>query len=292
MMGTQEYNGLFERVSLRKAVIGFLCAAGLSILFAVVYAFTSSNATLKNSLEFSLDNMPLSLFTSLFVHNHDVHVRDNTFFMLTLGTLFFYYRGAGKGIVYFILFGVTGHLLEIVFAVPVSILFRFYMDGIKGHDLSSIGFWILSPSGAGSSGSLAGMVAIDSHELFQSLKQSFDDFLEKNDTGSKLEYITTPSNMLRHLIPFLITIIPLLERTYSDLSAFFKFLWSHFRVLEPDIITGTIAILAEVFQDTTGNKYLAHFFGMVAGFLVLSVETPRSIHKRMINKIRSLFTKN
>ncbi len=256
------------------------------MIFVFTYLFTSSDSVLKDSLKFSLQTLPLSLITSLFVHNHDAHIRQNILMMLILGSLFFYYRGVKKGFVYYLFFGIISHLLEIVFSIPLNFLLRFHLEWVLGHDISKIkSFFLFPPSGAGASGALMGMMVIDSFELFQPLKRSFNEFRQQNESESILNYFTL-DNMIRYVIPFSITIIPIiLERIIADCSRFYTIVSVNF-FLENNWLTGVNLSLVKIVPSmSTGNVYLVHIFGIIGGVMILLLE---KLHQSKKGKSMSL----
>ena len=243
-----------------------------------VYFITQQNDSLKELLKFQINTLPWSLVTSLFVHNHNAHIQGNALGLLVLLPFFCYRLGNKRGFVLIILFGIGGHLLELIFGILLNFVFYIYLFLFKNQDIEhfSIGLYgLLSPSGAGISGALCGLLVYLFLDLFKYIR--------------RIDYDKDKLQSILMVIIMSPLILLFCERTLADFRFLFMILHSWTGHLSVDLLSMMITYVSGLMgSHSTGNPFLAHFFGGVCGcigfyykdFLISTFQTKFSELKR------------
>lgn len=248
------------QIDLRKYLVALVSTITLCAGLYIIYIITKEDASLKDFLRFQISTLPWSLVTSLVIHNHDAHIQGNALGLVVFFPIFLYSTGIRKGFIFLLLFGVGGHIFELIFSIPVNIGLYFYFAVLRQQDLTRVPFGLYSllpPSGAGISGAVCGVYVYLSLDLYLAIR----DFChEKKDRWLLFLYS----------IPIGLFII-FLERTIEDLRSFFFILYSNwFWHLSDDLLAkGVIFVSGLIGTDFSSvGLFLSHFFRGMCGFLV------------------------
>lgn len=284
---TEDFSNTIIREEGFKLLWGIINALTLSGIFYIVYYWIDPASLLHDSLKFSIKNFPLSLVTSLFIHNSLGHLFANISATILFGTIFFYYQGVFKGYGYFIGSGVIGHLLEIVFVILLNFLLQINIERLMIADLSHIEFIIRFPSEAGASGGIAGMGVIVVLKFFDRLKKLFRNINDPNEPTGKWYLTFNTFNTFKSIICFYSLFLVVFYMTLTiiaDFSALFSFLHFQFVSFFPDFISVIIHFCKNILPTRYyGHPFLAHFFSMIGVILLRRFEQSQIVRKFIHN---------